>query len=97
MKSLASVFQNILNTPPLNKAFEYEIVKNTETVFEMKITDCLPANVCREMNAAEFGYALECAPGDAMVKAFNPKMRAENPKNLMKGDSFCIERFVLEV
>jgi hypothetical protein len=49
------------------------------------------------MKAAEIGYALECAPTDAAVKSFNPKMRAENLKNLMKGDSVCIERFVLEV
>jgi hypothetical protein len=97
MKSLASIFQNLLSTPPFNKAFQYEIVENTDRVYEMKVTECIHATVCREMNAADIGYALECAPSDAMVKSFNPKMRAENPKNLMKGDSICIERFVLEV
>lgn len=97
MKSLASIFQNILSTPPLNKAFQYEIVENTDRIYEMKVTECLPAKVFREMDAADIGYALECAPGDAIAKSFNPKMRAENPKNLMKGDSICIERFLLEV
>jgi hypothetical protein len=81
----------------MNKAFQYEIAENTDKVFEFKVTECLPARVCREMNAADIVYALECAPSDAMAKSFNPKMRVENPKNLMKGDSFCIERFVLEV
>lgn len=97
MKSLASIFQNMLSTPPLNKAFQYETIENTDKVFEIKVTECLPARVCREMNAADIGYALECAPTDAVARFFNPKMRAENPKNLMKGDAFCIERFVLEV
>ncbi len=97
MKSLASIFLNMLNTPPMDKAFQYEIVENTDRVFEMKVTECLPARVCRELNATDIGYALECAPTDAVAKTFNPKMRAENPKNLMKGDSVCIERFVLEV
>jgi len=97
MKSLASIFQNMLNSPPYNKAFQYEIVENTDKVFEMKLTECLPARVCREMKAADIGYALECAPTDIIAKSFNPKMRAENPKNLMKGDSVCIERFVLEI
>ena len=97
MKSLASIFQNMFSTPPMNKAFQYEIVENSDKVFEFKVTECLPTRVCREMNAADIGYALECAPSDAIAKSFNPKMRAENPKNLMKGDSFCIERFVLEV
>ena len=97
MKTLASIFKNMLSTPPLDKALQYEIVENTDKVFEMKFTECLPARICREMNAADIGYALECAPTDAVAKSINPKMRAENPKNLMKGDSVCIERFVLEI
>ncbi len=97
MKSLATIFQNMLNSPPYNKAFQYEVVENTDKVFEMKFTECLPARVCRELKAADFGYALECAPTDIIAKSFNPKMRAEHPKNLMKGDSVCIERYVLEI
>jgi len=96
MKSLASILQTVFSTPPGNKAFQFEVVENTDKVFELKFSECLPAKVFREMNAAEIGYALECAPTDAIVKSFNLKMRAENPKNLMKGDSVCIERFVLE-
>jgi hypothetical protein len=53
--------------------------------------------VFREMNAADIGFAFECSPARALAKAFNPKMKWINPKNLMKGDSVCIERFVLEV
>jgi len=97
MKSLASLFQSVLSTPPLDKAFQYEITENTDSVYEMKVSECIHARVCREMDAADIGYALECAPTDSVVKSFNPKMRAENPKNLMMGDSVCIERFVLEV
>jgi len=97
MKSLASIFQNLLSTSPFDKAFEYEVAENTDRVYEMRVTQCIHATVCREMNAVDIGYALECAPSDAMVKSFNPKMRAENPKNLMKGDNVCIERFVLEI
>jgi len=48
------------------------------------------------MNAADIGYALECSPAEAAAKAFNPKITTSNPKNMMKGDTFCIERFVLE-
>jgi hypothetical protein len=44
------------------------------------------------MNAADFGYTFECSPTHALAKAFNPKMKLINSKNLMKGDSVCIER-----
>ena len=97
MKTLASIYQTMLSTPPYNKAFQYETVENTDKVLELRFTECLPAKIFREMNAADIGYALECAPTDVVTKSFNPKMRAENPKNLIKGDSVCIARFVLEV
>lgn len=96
MKSLASIFQTMFSTPPYNKAYQYETVENTDKIFELRFTECLPAKVFREMNAAEIGYALECAPTDAIAKSFNSKMRWTNPKNLMKGDDVCIERFTLE-
>ena len=62
----------------------------------MKVTECLPARIRREANAADIGYALECSGSDAIAKAFNPKMKGLGVKNMLKGDSVCIERFVLE-
>ena len=50
----------------------------------------------RAMNAADIGYSLECSGMAAATRAFNPRITTSNPKNLMKGDSYCIERFVLE-
>jgi hypothetical protein len=64
-------------------------------VYETKYTLCLMAKILRDMNAADLGYALECSSSDAMVKAFNPKMNSTFLKNMMKGDSVCIERIVL--
>ncbi len=96
MKAFADLMQNLMSTPPFDKAFTYEFVENTDKVLEMKVTECLPARIWRERNAADIGYALECSGTDAMAKAFNPKMKGMGVKNLLKGDSFCIERFVLE-
>ena len=82
--------------PIFQKAFASEVTKLTDTVYEAKYTLCLPAKVLREMNAADIGYAIECSSADAMVKAFNPKMKATFIKNIMKGDDVCIERIVLD-
>lgn len=82
--------------PIFQKAFTYEVTESTDKVYEAKYTMCLTAKILREMNAADIGYALECSTGDAMVKAFNPKLRSTFLKNMMKGDSVCIERIVLE-
>ena len=96
MMAFANLIVSVLGSFPYNKALTYEIVEKTEKVFETKYTECLMAKLYREMKAEDIGYAIECYPGDTLVKAFNPKMSATNPKNLMKGDDVCIERFTLE-
>jgi L-2-amino-thiazoline-4-carboxylic acid hydrolase len=95
MKAFADLMAGFVKTKPYNEALKYEVVEKTAKVFEMKFTECLIAKLYREMNASDIGYAIECSPGDAMAKAFNPKMKSENPKNLMKGDSVCIGRYEL--
>ena len=98
LKSLAKLISDFMTSAPIyQKAFAYEVTELTDKVYETKYTQCLPARVFREMNAADMGYAIECYPAAALAKVFNPKIKLTNPKNLMKGDNVCIERFVLDV
>lgn len=96
IEALTKLFKDLLSTPPWDTALTGQITRQTDKVLEMTYTYCLPAKLLRAMGAADIGYALECSGGDAAARAFNPKMRGENPRNLMKGDDVCIERFVLE-
>lgn len=97
LRSLAKLVQDFLTGAPIyQKSFSFEVSELTDKVYEAKYTMCLPAKLYREMNAADIGFVLECAPAAALAKAFNPMIKLTNPKNLMKGDSVCIERFVLE-
>jgi len=95
MKAFAGLIDGMMAAVPFNKAFTYEVVESTDKVYEEKVTQCLPAILWREMNAADLGYALECSSADAQAKAFNPKMKGVLLKTLMKGDSFCLARFEL--
>ncbi len=96
-RSLAKLISDfMMGTPIYRQAFTFEITELTDNVYEATYSRCLPAMVFREMNAADIGFAFECSPAHALAKAFNPKMRLMNPKSLMKGDSVCIERYVLE-
>ena len=96
IKGFSDLFQGFLSSPPYNSAFTYEIAEQTDKVLELKYTECLPAKLFRSMNAVDIGYALECSGAKAAAKAFNPKISVSNPKNILKGDSVCIERFTLE-
>jgi len=96
MKSFVKMMDAFTASVPIyQKALAYEVTEFTDKVYEAKYTLCLPAKILREMNAADIGYALECSSSDAMVKAFNPKMSSTFLKNMMRGDSVCIERIVL--
>ena len=98
MKSFVKMMDTFMaGMPVFQKSLAYEVTEFTDKVYETKYTLCLPAKILREMNAADIGYALECSPADAFVKAFNPKMKSIIVKNIMKGDSVCIERIVLDV
>ena len=96
MKAWSAALQGMLGSPPSHKAFTSEVVEQSDKVLELRFSACLPAKLLRAMNAADIGYALECSGSEAAARAFNPSMKVSNPKNLMKGDSFCVERFVLE-
>jgi hypothetical protein len=87
--------KGVLNGPYKN-VLVYEIVKETDKEIKVSYAECLLAKTFREANAVDIGYATQCHPAGAMIRAFNPKMRVDNPKNLMKGDEVCIERYYLE-
>jgi len=95
MKAFAGLMDRMMASAPFNKAITYDVLESSDKVYEEKVTQCLPAILWREANAADLGYALECSSADAQAKAFNPKMKGEIFKSLMKGDSFCLARFEL--
>jgi len=96
MKALSDMVKTWMSSAPYDKAFSYTITEESDTILEMKYTECPAAKFYREMNSSDIGYAIECSSSDQMAKAFNPKMEAKNTKNMMKGDDVCIERFILK-
>ncbi len=95
LKAYAGMIGSMLASPPYDKALAYEIVESSDKVYEVKFTQCLPAKMWLERKAGDLGYALECSSGDAMAKAFNPRLKASMPKNLIKGDPCCVMRVEL--
>jgi len=93
LQAFASFLKDILAAPPYSSAFSCEIVEQTDSVLELKYTDCIPARLLRSMKAADIGLAIECSGAKAAVDVFNAKINYTNPKNIMKGDNYCLERF----
>lgn len=96
IENYAKLIASIMSSTPYSTAINYEITQQDEKVLEIKYTKCLFAEIFREMDAADIGWAIHCSAGDTMMKVYNPKMKLSNPSNLMKGDSYCVERIVLK-
>jgi hypothetical protein len=96
LTTYADWFVKIMTTPPFDKAFAFDVIEKSDKAFEVKFKECLPARIYREMQASDIGYAFDCYPMDAFARAFNPKMRLANPKNLVKGDDACLLRYTME-
>ncbi len=94
LAALKAFTGEIMKTFPYNKALVYEVTKDTDTEYEVKYTECLFAKTFIEAGAADIGYAALCSPSDAMIRAFNPKIKFTSVKNPLKGDDVCIERYV---
>jgi predicted hydrocarbon binding protein len=77
-------------------ALTFEIVEDSDTALEVKITECLWAKTFREMEASDIGYAGICHGDFAYAEGFNPKLRMERTKTLMQGDDRCNHRWLWE-
>ncbi len=74
----------------------FEVVEDTESAFEVKVTECLWAKTFRENDAADIGYATICHPDFTLCQAFNPKIHMERTMTLMQGHDCCNHRWVVE-
>jgi len=74
-----------------------EIVEDTETVFEIKVTECIWADTFLSMNAGDIGYAWVCWGDYAWAEGFNPKIKMVRDKTLMQGHSYCNHRYIWQV
>jgi hypothetical protein len=88
--------QIFLNNELYKNALSFEIVSNTDKVYEMKITECLWAKTFREADAADIGYAGVCYGDYATTRAFNPKLKFIREKTLMEGGDCCQAKYEME-
>ena len=71
-----------------------EIVEDTETAFELKVTECIWADTFLRAKAGDIGYAWVCWGDYAWAEAFNPKIKLVRDKTLMQGHDRCNHRYI---
>ncbi len=89
-KTYISIFRD----PRMLAALNMEIIEDTDTVFEIKVTDCLSTAGFLPANAGDIGYAAVCWGDYMWATGFNPKIKLVRDKTLMQGHKCCNHRYI---
>jgi hypothetical protein len=73
-----------------------EVTESTDTVHQLKVTECLWASTWRDAGGGDEGYAMVCHADFAFARAFNPKIEMVRDQTLMQGHACCNHRYVLK-
>ncbi len=82
--------------PALNRIVTLEILENTDTVYEWRVTECINADPYLRAGAADLGYAAACFGDYAFAENFNPAIKLVRDKTLMQGHPCCNHRYTWE-
>ncbi len=89
-------FVSQFRSPSYDDTLTKTVVTDTETDFELEVTECLWAKTFRGMDAADIGFAHVCFGDYAWVQGFNPKITMTRDKTLMQGDACCNHHYTWE-
>jgi hypothetical protein len=92
-----SVVAQLIKTNPIYRyALVCDVVEESESAFEIHVSQCLWAKTFRAQEAGDVGYAAVCHPDYMAATTLNPKMRMIRTKTLMQGHDCCNHRWVME-
>jgi len=91
-------FQTFVATfrpPRYAESLTHTVVKDTEKIFELRVTECIWATVFREQGlGGKIGHAAVCNMDYYWPRAFNSNFKMERDKTLMEGHDCCNHRYV---
>lgn len=89
-KTYISIFRD----PRMLASLNMEIIEDTDTVFEIRVTDCLSAESFLPSKAGDIGYAAVCWGDYNWASDFNPKIKMVRDKTLMQGHDYCNHKYM---
>ena len=87
-------FSNIFKNPWVDATLVMEIIEDTDTVFEVKVTECLVGDTFLRAEAGEIGNAAVCIGDYTFAEGFNPKIKMIRDKTLTLGYDHCNHRYI---
>jgi len=80
--------------PKYKDVLTHEVVEDTDTAFELKVTECIWAKTFLDAKAGDIGFAQICYGDYTWAESFNPKIKMVRDKTLMQGHEICNHRYI---
>ena len=90
-----TAFKKRFYSPSYQIVQTHDIVEDTDTVFQMNVTECLVAKIYIDAGAGDIGYAHHCYGDYSGAKGFNSKIKLVRDKTLIQGHDCCNFRYVI--
>jgi hypothetical protein len=72
----------------------YEILEDSESAFEIRVTECVLVEPMLQEDAGKIGNAWLCDMDFSHAQGYDPRIKLVRDKTLMKGDSCCNHRYL---
>ena len=92
MKTFAGPFRD--ENSRVGRTIVREIIEDSDTAFEMKITECLTEKVFREADALDLGFVCVCYADFGLPVGMDINIELIRDKTLMQGHDCCNHRYV---
>lgn len=73
-----------------------DVVENSDTAFEIKVSECVIAEEFIKQGAGDIGYAYQCWGDHCWQDGYNTKIKLVRDKTLMQGHECCNHRYIWE-
>jgi hypothetical protein len=84
------------DSPTFSNTLTFTVTEDTESAYEIEVTECLIGSVFLKADAGKLGWASVCYGDYAMAEGFNPKISMVRDKTLTQGHSCCNHRYLFK-
>ncbi len=88
-----AAFKKAMNNPAVANVWTRDVVEDSDSAFEVRVSECLWAATFRDAKAGDEGFAAVCHGDYAFATAFNPRLELVRDRTLMQGHAFCNHRY----
>ncbi len=83
-------------TPGTSDILTIEVIEDSESVYEIEITECLWADIFRKAGAEDFGFAAHCTGDVPFTHYVNEQLDLELEGTIMEGKPLCSLRYFVK-